>query len=76
MDGNEIHFLREDIKEDFNGFPEVKKTTAKYILLFNEIKQEDTLLTIYNFISTNQLDFKIEPHQFADATHGIKITLG
>jgi len=69
---NEITFLEDDIKETFSGYPEVKKTTAKYILLFKEIKEEDTLLTIYNFISTQELKFKITTDR-----HGfIKIILG
>jgi len=75
FDSNEIKFLRDDIKEDFNGFPDVKKTTAKYILNFNEIIQEGTLLTIYNFISTNELNFKIKPIKFNDKSMGIQIVM-
>lgn len=75
FDENQIRFLREDIKEDFNGSPTITKTTAKYILYFYKIVEEDTLLTIYNFISTNELKFKIEPHEFIDKKLGIKITI-
>ena len=75
VDENEIQFLREDIKEDFNGSPTVTKTTAKYILYFYKIVEDDTLLTIYNFITTNDLKFKIEPHRYTDKKLGIRITL-
>lgn len=75
FDENQIRFLRDDIKENFNGHPTITKTTAKYILYFYKIKEEDTLLTIYNFISINELKFKIESHKFIDKKLGIKITI-
>ena len=75
IEDNEITFLRDDIEEDFNSHPEVTKTSVKYNLIFHKIEEEDTLLTIYNFISTNELKFKIEPHEFIDKTTGIKITV-
>ena len=53
-----------------------QKTVAKYILCFNEITKEDTLLTIYNFISTHELFFKIQPTKTLDYNKlGIKVTL-
>jgi len=76
INDNEIKFLMSDIKEDFTGFPVVKKTVAKYILLFNEITEEDTLLTIYNFISTNELKIKIKSQKTLNYNKaGIEITL-
>lgn len=75
IEDNEILFLRDDIKEDFNGHPMITKNSVKYNLLFYKIEEEDTLLAIYNFISTNELNFSIEPHEFTDKTNGIKITM-
>ena len=75
MEDHEIEFLMEDIEEPHSHYPIVQKTTARLILVFDRIVEKDTLLTIYNFISTNELKFKIFPIIRANKKAVIKIEL-
>jgi hypothetical protein len=57
-DENEIMFLHVDIKEDFNGYPNITKTKAEYVLIFHRITKPGTqALDVFSEWKTIYMDY-------------------